>query len=71
MHVALVENPEHDVDRDDRRGDQPRFIGQRLLEDPRGPGEGAVHRDRHVDLLHGALDRADGRAERFVFRQIE
>jgi hypothetical protein len=58
MHVALVQDPEHDIDRHDGGGDQPGLVGKRLLEHARSAGEAAVHRDRHVDLLHGALDGA-------------
>ena len=36
MDVALVEHAEHDIDREQRRGDQDRLVVERLLEDLRG-----------------------------------
>ena len=48
MDIALVEHAQHDIDGEQRRGDQERLVGQRLLEDLRGALEAAVDRRRHV-----------------------
>ena len=63
VNEAFVENAEHDVHGDERRRDQPRLVGERCLEDLRGPLETAVNRRRHADVLRGALDRDHGVAE--------
>ena len=48
MDIALIENAQHDIDREDRGEDQQRLAGERLLEDPRGAGEHALDRDRDL-----------------------
>ena len=64
MDQALVEHAEHDVDRRERRGDQPRLVGERLLEHPRGSLESTVKADRHADVARRTIDRLDGIAKR-------
>ena len=56
VHVALVEHAEHDVDGEQRRQDQHRLVGQRLLEHLGGALETAVHVDGHGDVRLGLLD---------------
>ena len=64
MDVALVEHAEHDVDDEDRGGDQQRRRGQRGLEGLRGALEGALQRDRRMQVALNCLDRVDRLAER-------
>ncbi len=71
MNVALVEHAEHDVDREQGRGDQHRLAGKRLLESGGRAREDAVHRRRHVDVLHGLRDRPGRIAQGHAGLQIE
>ena len=57
VNVALVEHPEHDVDRGQRRQDQDRLVAERLLVGAAGTLEAAVHRRGHVDLVDRSRDR--------------
>src|SRR5258708_6127791 len=50
VHIALVEDPEHDVDGDERKGDQERLAGQGLLEGLRGSLEGSAHAGGQADV---------------------
>ena len=45
---ALVEDAEHDVDRDHRRGEEQPLVGERVLEHLGGAGEGGRDRRRHA-----------------------
>ena len=64
MNVAFVKDPQHDVDGQQRRQDQHRLAGQRVLEGLRGPSEAAVDGRRQPDLALGRLMAVDGVAER-------
>ncbi len=64
MDIALVENAEHDVDDEDRRGDQQRHRRQRGLERLRGSLERGIERRRHVQSVGHRLDGVDRLAER-------
>ena len=55
MDEVLVENAQHDVDRDQGRQDQEGLGGQRVLEGLRGSLEAAVDRGRHANLQLGML----------------
>ena len=73
MDVALVQHAQHDVDRDERREDQQRLVGQRGLERLRRcPGSGAWMLARHVRVPSCALSIAVDRvAQRRAGRQVE
>ena len=71
MDEALVENAEHDVDRDDRGEDQDRLIAEAVLEHLRGAGELAAHGAGQIDLLLGLGHRRHRLAESEPRRQIE
>src|SRR5579863_4953711 len=71
MNVAFIENPEDDVDRDDGREDQERFIGQRGLEGGCRALKSPLNAERHVNGLLGLLNRGRGVTERRARRQIE
>ncbi len=71
MDQAFVEDAEHDVDRDDRRQNEPRLALQRFREFGRVAVEGSGHRRRQVDGLLRRVDRRKRVAERGVGCQIE
>ena len=53
VDVALVEHAEHDVDGEQRRADQDRLVGERLLKRLRGAREAAVDRSpARAELRH-------------------
>ena len=64
MDVALVENAEHDIDRDQRGQDEQRLVGERRLEGLGGALEARADARRQADVARGALDRGDRVAER-------
>ena len=69
---ALVEDAEHDVDRDDRAASSRALVGERVLEDLGGAGEGGRDRRRHRSAPSSA-DRCASTAvaERHALRQVE
>ena len=71
MNEALVQNPEHDVHRDDGCNDQHQLVAERRLKCQCRALEDGDHARRHADLLLGLLDRIDGLAERGPLGQIE
>ena len=71
MNQALVENAEHDVDRDQRRAEQKRHAGLRLLKGRGGARERAADGRRHADALDRLVDLRLGLAERLARGQIE
>ena len=71
MDEALVEDAEHDVDRDDGRGEQKPLVGERVLEHLGGSGEGSRDRGRHVQFGLDGVDAADRVAERDPGRRVE
>ena len=50
MNQALVEHAQHDIDGDQRGGDQQRHVGHRGAENLRGALETALHARRHVQF---------------------
>ena len=58
MDVALVEHPEHDVDRDQRRQNEEGLVVERILEGLRRALEGAADGGGHADPVHGGVDVA-------------
>ena len=71
MHVAFVEDAEHDVDGDERRENQPRLACERRLECPRRPLEAPADRVRHADALELRFDRPGRLRQRDADRQVE
>ncbi len=63
MHVALVEDAEHDIHRHQRREDQPGLGLQRGLEGAGGALKAPVDGGRYPDAEYGLFDRPDGVAE--------
>ena len=56
MDVALIQDPQHDVDRQQRRQDQERFVGQRGLEGLGGAQEASPDAGRQPHLPGGGFD---------------
>ena len=71
MDQALVENPEHDIDRDHRGAEQKRHARLRLLIGRGGAGEGAADGRRHADALDRVVDLGLGLAERAALGKVE
>ena len=69
MDEALIEDAEHDVDRDQRGQNQQRFVGERILERRRGALEVGLQAGREVQVLGHFFDVVDGRAQRGVAAQ--
>ena len=63
MDEALVEHPEHDIHRDDRRDDQHQLVAECRLKRQSRALEHRDHAGRHPDFLFGLLDRVDCRAQ--------
>src|SRR5580692_777722 len=67
MNVALVENAENDINRQQRGDDQNRLIGQRVLESGRGSLEAGVNGGGKANRLpsfhngRGRLTEGDAR----------
>ena len=68
---ALVEHAQHDVDRHDRRQDQPAFVRERSLEGERRALEARAEGGRQPDLLRRAFNGLNRFAERSARRQVE
>ncbi len=71
MNVALVEDAEHDVDREQGGQYEVGLIVEGLLVHLCGALERAVDARRHADPVHRRLDRRNRRAQRDAGRQIE
>src|ERR1700747_654504 len=71
MDVALIENAEHYIDREQGGGDQDRLVVERLLKDPGRALKAAMDRGRHVELAHLILDRRRRLAQRNVWCEVE
>ena len=71
MDVALVQHAQHDVDHEDRGGDQQRRGGERLLECLSRSLERALQRRGHLEVVAHPLDGIDGLSERRAGRQVE
>ena len=71
VDVALVQQTQHDVDGDQRRGDQPRLRRERIAERLRRALEGAGQRLRRADARHRLVDRIDGLSQRHARREVE
>ena len=71
MDIALVQNSEHDIDRNECGENQPRLVLQRSLEGLGRALKTSPDAGRQVDLLRGLLDRRHRVAERVARREIE
>ena len=71
MDVALVEHPEDDVDREERRGDQQRLVRERGLEDLRGALEAGLDAGGEPERTHRGFDRGHRVSQRDARRQVE
>ena len=71
MNEAFIEDAEHDVDRDQRRQDQKRLIGQRINERSGGALERGLEAGREMDISRGLVDIGDGLPERGIRGEIE
>src|SRR5207253_6309569 len=71
MDITLVQNPEHDVDGDERRENQPRLVRQRSLEGLGCALKTPPNTGRQADLLSSPLDRCHRVTERVARREIE
>ena len=71
MNEALIQNAEHDIDRDDGRQDQQRLVAEAILEDLGRTSELPDDGDRYVDLPFGSRHRGHGLAECKPRRDVE
>ncbi len=71
VDVAFVEQPQHDVDRDQRRRDQVRLRRQRIAEGLGRALEVTRQRLRQAHLRLRLVDRVDRIAQRRARRQVE
>ena len=71
MDVALVENAENDIHRDDRRENQQRLVGQRRLEGLRRALERRLHAQRHSAFALRLFDGLGRLAQRHARREVE
>ena len=71
MDEALVEHAEDQIDADQRSEDEQRHAGQQILERLGVALEGRRQTLGQLQLLHCALDRLRGRAERHPLREVE
>ena len=71
MNVALIEDPQHDIDRGDGRQDQDHLRVHGLLEHLRGPGERPAYAGRHANLGHRPVDGVTGFRQRLAGRQVK
>src|SRR5438094_639078 len=70
MDVALVEDPEHDVDDHDRDHEENREISERALERLRGAAEIAADRRRQHGGGHLAVTPSDAALSRSIATSI-
>ena len=71
MYVALVEHPQHDVNRGQSGGDQQRFASQRVLVRLRGPRKADLDGLRKPHLLGALVNRIHGVPQSHARREIE
>ena len=71
MDIALIEDPEDEVDDDERGEDQHRHRRERILEGLGITLESRVDGARQVQLGLGPLDRIRRLTERRALRQVE
>ena len=71
MDEALVENAQHDIDRDDGGQDQQQLIAQRRLEAEGRPLEGGKDGGGQADLRLRRLRRIDAGAQRDAGGEVE
>ncbi len=64
MDEAFIQDAQNDVDREQRRGDQDRLIGERFLIGLRGPLETSVNVGGQVDLALRFIDGGHSISER-------
>ena len=71
MDQAFVEDAQHQVDRQERGGDEDRLVGQGGLEGLGGAHEAAADGGREPDLLLGLVDGRDRVAQGHAHGQVE
>lgn len=71
VDIALIENAQHDIDRDHGRHDQPDFVGQRRAERRGRALEGGLELRRQADLLFHAFDGVGRGAQRIAIGHVE
>ena len=71
MNIALVQHAQNDVDRDQRRDNEPGRTFKRILERLRRALEGAGDRLGDVDHHCGGVNSVDGLPERHARRKVE
>ena len=64
VNVALIEHSQHDVDRDECRQNQQRFVAQRGLECLGRALERGIDAQRQAEFFLGLFDRLHGLAQR-------
>jgi hypothetical protein len=57
MHEALVENAEHDIDRDEGCENENGLVAQRVVDGPCGSPKSAMYRRRKSDVVGRFADR--------------
>ena len=71
MNVALIQNSQHDVHRDDGRENQERLTRQRILKGCSRSLERGVDARRHLDFFLHFLDGPRGIAQRASWCEVE
>ena len=71
MNVAFVQHSEHDVNRHERRQNQPRLVRQRRLKCLSCPLEACANTGRQSDLAFRSLNRLYCVSERRTWSKIE
>src|ERR1035437_2039580 len=71
MNVAFIEHAQDKIDRNQRRGNQHRLVGQRRLESLGRTLIGGLYTRWHAHFVFHFVHRLDGVAQGYVRRQIE
>ena len=71
MNIALVQNSQHDIDRNERRQDQYGLVGERGQERRRSSLKGRLNGRRHVAFVLDFVYGVNRVAQRSLARQVE
>ncbi len=71
MNVAFIEDAQDEIDRDQRRGNQHRLVGQRRLEGLGRALIGGLDAGRHAHFVFHFVHGLDGVAQGCVRSQVE
>src|SRR5208337_2524704 len=71
VYEAFVENAEHDINRDQGRENQQRFVRQGSLKRCGGALKRALYTERHANFRLGLVDGFGGLTQRSIGRQVE